>query len=107
MRILVTGGAGYIGTVLVPELLRSGHRVTILESFAWGTEPIQRFVNNPKLEIVRGDVREPHTVATAMHGVDAVVHLAAIVGYPACDADPAHAVSTNVFGMHNVVRQLD
>ncbi len=107
MRVLVTGGGGYIGSVLVPSLLRAGHRVRLLDQFDWGVQAILHFANDPGLEIVADDVREADVVRAAMRDQDAVIHLAAVVGYPACDADPHRAVTTNVGGTRHVTAFLD
>jgi nucleoside-diphosphate-sugar epimerase len=103
MNILVTGGAGYIGSLLCPELLRAGHRVTLLDSFMFGVQPILHFITDPNLEVVHGDIRDAAVVRRAVSGADAILHLAAIVGYPACAADPTTAESTNVTGTQHLV----
>ena len=98
MKVLVTGGAGYIGSILCPMLLDQGHHVVLLDNFMWGIHPILHFANHPNLTVIDGDVRDRATVRKAMASVDAVFHLAAIVGYPACAADPTLAQTTNVDG---------
>ncbi len=103
MRILVTGGAGYIGSLLCPALLRAGHRVTLVDRFLFGVQPILHFITDPNLDVVHGDVRDVARVRKAVSGVDVIFHLAAIVGYPACAADPDTAESTNVTGTRNLV----
>lgn len=102
-KILVTGGAGYIGTILVPELLARGHHVTIYDNFMYGASALLGFSAHPNLEIVAGDVRDPEKVRDAVRGKDWVMHLAAIVGYPACAADPVRANTVNVDGTRNVI----
>ncbi|HEU5118279.1 MAG TPA: NAD(P)-dependent oxidoreductase, partial [Isosphaeraceae bacterium] len=84
MRILVTGGAGYVGSTLVPMLLEQGHRVRVLDTLKFGGQGLLPCCQNRFFELIKGDVCDPAAVATALEGVDAVVHLAAIVGYPAC-----------------------
>jgi nucleoside-diphosphate-sugar epimerase len=106
MRVLVTGGAGYVGCVLIPMLLKTGHRVTLMDRFAWGVGPILHFATAANLRILVGDVRDASAVAEAVDGQDAIVHLAAVVGYPACDADPDVAVSTNILGTQNIAASL-
>ena len=96
MDILVTGGAGYIGSLLCPMLLEDGHRVTLLDSFMWGVKPILHFSTHPDLRIVGEDVRDPSVIEREVPRHDVVIHLAAIVGYPACASDEQLAVSTNV-----------
>ncbi len=96
MRILVTGGAGYIGSTLVPRLLSRGHAVRVLDLLCHGGESLLPVWSHPAFELQRGDVRDSETVAAAVNGMDAVVHLAAIVGDPACARDPEVARSTNL-----------
>jgi nucleoside-diphosphate-sugar epimerase len=106
-RVLVTGGAGYLGSLLVPMLLEEGMRVVIFDRFMWGAQPILHFATHPNLDIITGDVRDRAALRAAMNGCDSVVHLAAIVGYPACAADPDLARSTNLAGTRNVIEELD
>lgn len=106
MKILVTGGAGYIGSCLVPMLLRRGYKVTILDNFTWGIKPILHVAADPNVELISGDVRDKELVKKAMSGQDMVIHLAAIVGYPACASDRDRAISTNVEGTRNIAREL-
>ena len=85
--VLVIGGAGYIGSALLPKLLRRGHRVRLLDRLFYGTEPIKDVLGHPNLEIVREDFRQIEKVVECMRGVDAVIHLGAIVCDPACALD--------------------
>jgi nucleoside-diphosphate-sugar epimerase len=96
--ILVTGGAGYVGSVLVEELLSRGFRVRALDALLHGSVPsLLPSWGDERFEFVRGDVRDPDARRTALEGVHGVVHLAAIVGDPACarDADLARDVNLN------------
>src|SRR5512138_2889102 len=93
--VLVTGGAGYIGSVLTEQILHSGGRVRVLDRFSFGGASLLPFVNHPNLEIVAGDIRDSSTVRQAMQGVRAVIHLAAIVGDPACAKFPQEATAIN------------
>jgi nucleoside-diphosphate-sugar epimerase len=96
--VLVTGGAGYVGSVLVDELLSRGYRVRALDALLHGSVPSLLLPwGNPRFEFVRGDVRDPEARAQGLAGADAVVHLAAIVGDPACarDGDLARDVNLN------------
>lgn len=104
MRVLVTGGAGYIGSHLIRQLLDAGHEVKILEKFKFGLEPLQGVINNPDLDIIIGDIRDTETVQEALEDVDAVVHLAAIVGDPACSVKGDTAVETNYLATLNIAR---
>jgi len=89
-HILITGGAGYIGSILTSELLRANYRVTVLDSLLFGGESIVPFLNHPNFHFVKGDVTENRTVRDAVkrnwQKPDSIVHLAAIVGFPACQA---------------------
>jgi len=105
-RILITGGAGYIGSVLAPMLLEQGHHVTIYDNFLYGAQPVLGFSMHPHVELVKGDVRDAEALARVIKGRDWVLHLAAIVGYPACAADPFRATTTNVDGTRNVLQAM-
>lgn len=96
-RILVTGGAGYIGSILVNRLLADGYKVIILDKLMFGVDPLKNFLKNPhpNLAIIVGDIQNEDDVLRALENADAVVHLAAIVGDPACAADSELAVNVN------------
>lgn len=98
MKILVTGGAGYIGSVLVPLLLEHGHTVRVLDNLMYGGSSLLPCFRNPNFEFVRGDIRSPKMVRDAVRGQDAIIHLAAIVGFPACRKEPELAQTTNFDG---------
>jgi nucleoside-diphosphate-sugar epimerase len=104
MRILVTGGAGYVGSTLVPLLLDQGHRVRVLDSLKFGGQGLLACCSNRSFELVKGDVCDEAAVAKALDDVDAIVHLAAIVGYPACKKEPHVAQATNVEGTRTLLR---
>lgn len=93
---LVTGGSGYIGAMLVDELLSTGRRVRVLDSLLHGQEEIAAEQEAKGVVVVRGDVRDAAARAQALAGADSVVHLAAIVGDPACARDPAVSDEVNV-----------
>ncbi|HCR72570.1 MAG TPA: NAD(P)-dependent oxidoreductase [Anaerolineae bacterium] len=89
-HILITGGAGYIGSILTSELLRLGHHVTILDSLLFGGESIMPFMSHPNFHFVKADVTEPRAIRDSIKKdwdkPNAVIHLAGIVGFPACQA---------------------
>ncbi|MDO8621189.1 MAG: NAD-dependent epimerase/dehydratase [Candidatus Levybacteria bacterium] len=87
-KILVTGGAGYIGSVLTADLLDKGFKVRVFDRFMFGGESLLSFVNNKNLEILKGDVRDSDRLKIAVNGVDSIIHLAALVGEPACRENP-------------------
>jgi len=86
-RVCVIGGAGFVGSVLVERLLDEGHDVTVLDSCMYGDESIQHLVDRPGCTILRGDLRDTVAIVTACRDTDAVVHLGALVGDPACELD--------------------
>jgi nucleoside-diphosphate-sugar epimerase len=94
-RILVTGGAGYLGSILVPELLAAGHAVTVLDNFMFRQMPFGHICHERGLTIVRGDARESSSLQPLVRKADVVIPLAALVGAPICDRDPTAAVTTN------------
>ncbi len=104
MRILVTGGAGYVGSTLVPMLLEQGHRVRVLDNLKFGGHGLLPCCSNRFFELVRGDVTDAAAVKSALDGVEAIIHLAAIVGYPACKKEPQLAQAVNVDGTANLLR---
>ena len=103
MRILVTGGAGYVGSTLVPMLLEQGHRVRVYDSLKFGGHGLLPCCQNRHFELIKGDVTDADGVKKALDGMDAIVHLAAIVGYPACKKEPQVAQTTNVEGTRNLL----
>lgn len=105
MKIAVTGAAGYIGTHTVRELLKSGHQIIMIENNHVGSGiGLIEFVGNPKVEIKIGDIRDYNFIETVLYNVDKVIHLAAIVGEPACDKDENLAEEVNVNGTLNVIK---
>ena len=89
-HVLVTGGAGYIGSLLTSELLRQNFRVTAVDTLLFGGESLTPFLHHPNFHFVKADVTEPRALREAVKGdwpkPEAVVHLAGIVGFPACQA---------------------
>ncbi|KAL8610351.1 hypothetical protein ACOMHN_041165 [Nucella lapillus] len=106
-HVLVTGGAGYIGSTLIPLLLAEGYEVTCFDRFLWGVGPLLPVAGNPRLHVVRGNVLDRGEVGGVVGGKDVIVHLAAIVGYPACEQDPDTARAVNVEGTRTVLELKD
>ncbi len=105
-KVLVTGGAGFIGSHLVDRLLDAGRRVRVIDDFSTGREAnLARQAHNPDLEVLRGSVLDETLVAGAMHGVDLVYHLAAAVGVKHVVDDPLWTLRTNARGTEIVVEQ--
>lgn len=100
MFVLVTGGAGFIGSHSVDALLADGARVRVLDNFSTGKAA--NLPNHPQLEVIRGDIRDASAVAVAMQGVSHVLHLAAQVSVPASVADPVASSQHNIQGFLNV-----
>jgi len=94
--VLVIGGAGYIGSAVLAKLLASGYHVRLLDLLVFGKEPIMHLINHPNLEIIKADFLQVTKVVEAMKGVDAVMHLGAIVGDPACALDEELTIGVNV-----------
>jgi nucleoside-diphosphate-sugar epimerase len=95
LYILVTGGAGYLGSILVPELLAARHRVTVLDNFMYQQNSLAQVCANPKFDVVNGDARSADTIRSLIRSADVVIPLAAIVGAPSCKKDPITATTTN------------
>lgn len=104
MKVLVTGGAGYVGTTLIPQLLDKGYKVHILDNLTFGGDQLLPFFRNSNFTFQKGDIRNPADVKQAVKGAEAIVHLAAVVGYPACRKDPKAAVDINVTGVKNIIK---
>lgn len=94
-KILVTGGAGYIGSVLVPMLLNEGHEVTVIDDFYYGQSTLLDVCLNPNFTIIRGDVRDEILMKEQMKDKDYIIPLAAMVGFPLCEKDKTAAQTIN------------
>jgi len=95
-KVLVTGGAGYIGSVLVRLLLNNGFKVRVLDNLTYGGESLTECLNDPEFDFIKGDIRNITDIEKAILGVDYVVHFAAIVGDPACAKQPILANEVNL-----------
>ena len=94
-RVLVTGGAGYIGSILVPKLLDRGFHVTVVDNFMFGQDSLSGVCYHPCFELVRGDVRDHDVMRPLLEHADIIIPLAALVGAPLCDRDPLAATTIN------------
>ena len=108
MKILVTGGGGYVGNILCRDLLSRGYDVRCVDNFHKGQcDALMGLMVNPSFEFVYGDVTNVKHVHGMLKGIDGVVHLAAIVGFPSCLKQPALATSVNIDGTQNLLEQRD
>ena len=87
MRILITGGAGYLGSVIVPTLLEKGHYVTVYDNLLYNQTSLLSLFNKKNFNFVYGDVRDYSKLCNYVNKADVIIPLAAIVGFPACDRD--------------------
>ena len=94
-RVLVTGGAGYIGSILVPALLDRGDAVTVVDNFMYGQDSLAAVCHHRHFSLVRGDVRSTAVMTPLLREADVIIPLAALVGAPLCDRDPIAATTTN------------
>ena len=94
-NILVTGGAGYLGSIMVPELLKAGHKVTVLDNFMYGQNSLAHVCHEPNFNAVRGDVRTKDKIAPLLKDAEIIIPLAALVGAPLCDSSPIEAKTVN------------
>ena len=94
-NILVTGGAGYLGSTLVPDLLQLGHKITVLDSFMYKQASLNHVCHQPNFSVLKGDIRIESVMAPLIKKADIVIPLAALVGAPMCSQDPVGATTVN------------
>jgi len=105
MRILITGGAGYIGSVLTPYLLEKGFKVTVLDNLYYNQDSLLRVCYYPDFEFINGDARDEELIKKILHDHDVIIPLACLVGQPLCDKNKDLAVSTN-YGTIKLINDL-
>jgi len=103
MKILLTGGAGFIGTTLIPMLLENKHDVTVFDNLMYGGTPLLPFFKYPNFKFIHDDIRNKNAVKESVKDKDLIIHLAAIVGFSACRNDPTRAKAVNYLGTKNIV----
>lgn len=104
MKTLITGGAGYIGSVLTPLLLQEGHQVTIVDNFMFGQNSLADCCGHDDFEVIRGDCRSEELMRPLIAKHDVIIPLAALVGAPMCKADPIAARTTNQDAVQMICR---
>ena len=95
VNILVTGGAGYLGSIVVPDLLDKGHKVTVIDNFIYRQSSLAHLCINKNFQLIRGDVRNKELIKNLVENNDVIIPLAALVGAPICSQDPYNAESIN------------
>jgi nucleoside-diphosphate-sugar epimerase len=106
LNILVTGGAGYLGSTMVPDLLGAGHKVTVLDSFLFKQASLNHVCHHLNFSIVKGDIRVESTIVPLMKKADVIIPLAALVGAPLCTQDPVGATTVNHDAIALMLRHL-
>lgn len=105
-NILVTGGAGYLGSTMVPDLLEAGHKVTVLDNFLFKQASLNHVCFHPNFTVVKGDIRLKDTMAPLLARSDVIIPLAALVGAPMCNIDPVGAASINHDAISMMLKML-
>jgi nucleoside-diphosphate-sugar epimerase len=105
-KVLVTGGAGYLGSILVPELLDDGYEVTVVDNFMYKQTSLNHLCADPHFEVIRGDVRVETTMWPLLKKADIIIPLAAYVGAPLCNQDPIGASTTNKDAIFMMLKHL-
>jgi nucleoside-diphosphate-sugar epimerase len=104
MKILITGGAGYLGSVIVGRMLQEGHSVIVLDKLLFNQTSLLQYTHHSEFKFIYGDVRNEKLLEKLCNQVDVIIPLAAIVGFPACDAEPQLAKELNLIQIQNIVK---
>ncbi len=104
MKVLITGGAGYLGSVITEKMLNVGHSVIVLDKLLFNQTSLLQYTSNPNFKFIYGDVRNESLLEKLCNEVDVIIPLAAIVGFPACAADPKLAKEINFQQIVNIVK---
>ena len=104
MKILITGGAGYLGSVITGKMLNAGHEVIVLDKLIFNQVSLLGYTSNPKFKFIHGDVRNLTLLDRLCNEVDVIIPLAAIVGFPACASEPELAKEINFKQIVNIVK---
>ena len=104
MKIFITGGAGYLGSVIVGKMLNAGHEVVVLDKLLFNQTSLLQYTSNPKFKFIYGDVRNIELLETLCKNADVIIPLAAIVGFPACASDPKLAKEINFDQIFHIVK---
>lgn len=102
-EIFVTGGAGYIGSILVPELLKMGHNITVLDNFMYKQSSLLGCCANENFQVINGDCRDEELLKKLVSGKDYIIPLGALVGFPLCDKDKIAATTTNLDAVKKIL----
>lgn len=103
-KIFITGGAGYIGSIMAPELLRAGYKVTVLDNLMFGQTSLLDCCHEPGFEMLRGDARDERLVKEGMSGADYIIPLACLTGAPLCDKNPAEAKGVIIEALDTILK---
>src|SRR5574342_1087071 len=102
MKVLLTGGSGYLGSLLKRKLLEKNYQVRVLDNFLFGKDSLKDVIRNKKLELVEGDVRDLTIVSKSLKDIDVVVHLASIVGTQSSELDPKTSIEIKYMATRNI-----